>query len=429
VKLRPLKVFGLVVAALLSLSVAGAAARPAVGTAAEAPAPSLKLRIGVVLPLTGQLSGFGPSLNQGARIAVQQINAALRRQKLANRISVTMFSEDGQTQAAAGVEAATKLVKVNKVQIVVGEMASSVTIPIAQSVAIPNNVVQITPTSTAAAISDLDDKGLVYRILATDALQGRALATAVGNAVGRRSTVNVGARNDAFGVGLKNLFETQWRRNGGQIGESLTWDPNAPSLDSEAQRLARGRPAAFVIIDFLPSFSKLAPPLVRSGSWDPRRTFVNEAIRNKEELDKIGGGRALEGLRGTAPTSEGAPARAPFDNLFKRQAPSNTPLTGFEGAAFDSVMLGFLASVKARSTSPSRIKLHLRAVSGPPGKKYTYLQLGAAIKALLAGKDVDYEGAWGPVDWDAKGDPGSAVYEVWRYQGGAISTLTRFTFK
>jgi ABC-type branched-subunit amino acid transport system substrate-binding protein len=428
VTLRPLTLIGLVAAMLSTLAVAGAAARPAVGTASAAPTPSLKLRIGVVLPLTGQLSAFGPSLNQGARIAVRRINEALRRERLSNRISVTMFTEDGQTQAAAGVEAATKLVKVNKVHVLVGEMASSVTIPIAQSVAIPNNIVQITPTSTAIDISGLNDKGLVYRILSSDALQGRVLAAAVGNAIGRRATVNVGARNDAFGTGLKRLFEAQWRRNGGQIGESLAWDPRAPSLDSEAQRLARGRPAAFVIIDFPDSFAKIVPPLVRSGTWDPGRTFVNEALRDKEELDKIGSG-PLDGLRGTAPTSEGAPARAAFDNLFKRQAPRNTPLTGFEGSAFDSVMLAFLASVKVRSTNPSRIKRQLRAVSGPPGKKYTFLQLGAAIKALLAGQDIDYEGAWGPIDWDAKGDPGSAVYEVWRYRGAAISTLTRFTFK
>jgi branched-chain amino acid transport system substrate-binding protein len=428
VKLRPVTLLGVVVAMLLTVSVTGAAARPAVGTGAEVRAPSLKLRIGVVLPLTGQLSAFGPSLNQGARIAVRRITETLRRQRLANRISVTMFTEDGQTQAAAGVEAATKLVKANGVQVLIGEMASSVTIPIAQSVAIPNNVVQITPTSTAAAISDLDDNGLVYRVLATDSLQARALATAVASALGRRATVNVGARNDAFGVGFKNLFEAQWRRNGGQVGESLTWDPRAPSLDSEAQRLARGRPAGFVIIDFPDVFAKIVPPLVRSGTWDPSRTFVNEALRNKEELDKIGS-QALDRLRGTAPTSEGAPGRVAFDNLFKRQAPRNTPLTGFEGSAFDSVMLAFLATVKARSTNPSQFKRQLRAVSGPPGKKYTFLQLGAAINAVLAGRDIDYEGAWGPIDWDAKGDPGSAVYEVWRYQGGTISTVSKFTFK
>ena len=47
-------------------------------------------------------------------------------------------SEDGQTQASASVEAATKLVKSNKANVIIGEMASSATIPMAQSVTIPN---------------------------------------------------------------------------------------------------------------------------------------------------------------------------------------------------------------------------------------------------------------------------------------------------
>ena len=47
-----------------------------------------------------------------------------------------------------------------------------------------------------------------------------------------------------------------------------------------------------------------------------------------------------------------------------------------------------------------------------------------------AGKDVNYEGAFSPVDFDAKGDIGSAVYEIWKYNGnGQIQTLRTITFR
>ena len=52
-----------------------------------------------------------------------------------------------------------------------------------------------------------------------------------------------------------------------------------------------------------------------------------------------------------------------------------------------------------------------------------------AIKLLLAGKDVDYEGAFSPVDFDANGDIGSAVFEIWKYASGSISTLKTVTFR
>jgi branched-chain amino acid transport system substrate-binding protein len=85
--------------------------------------------------------------------------------------------------------------------------------------------------------------------------------------------------------------------------------------------------------------------------------------------------------------------------------------------------------VKAKSASPARIKAQLRAVSGPPGVKVTYRQMDRAINLLLSGRDVDYEGAWGPADWDQNGDPGSAVFEIWKYGGGKITTSRIITFR
>ena len=72
----------------------------------------------------------------------------------------------------------------------------------------------------------------------------------------------------------------------------------------------------------------------------------------------------------------------------------------------------------------------MRAISGPPGLKVTFQNLAAGVKAAAAGKDVNYEGAFSPVDFDAKGDIGSAVYEIWEYQGtGKIVTLKTITFR
>ena len=55
-------------------------------------------------------------------------------------------------------------------------------------------------------------------------------------------------------------------------------------------------------------------------------------------------------------------------------------------------------------------------------------QLDQAIQDILDGKDVDYEGAWGPINFDVNGDPGSAIYEVWQFMGGEVTTQKTFTF-
>src|SRR5690606_41222187 len=110
---------------------------------------------------------------------------------------------------APGVEAGTKVVQADGVGVISGSMASNVTIAIAESVTIPNGVLMITPTSTAPGITDLADDGLVYRILSSDVLQGEALGDAVFAEFGEGATVNVGARNDAFGTALQDLFEAR----------------------------------------------------------------------------------------------------------------------------------------------------------------------------------------------------------------------------
>ena len=68
----------------------------------------------------------------------------------------------------------------------------------AQSVSIPNRIVQISPTSSAPQITDIKDNGYLWRTYPSDTLQGKVLAQAVIEAFGKGATVNVGARNDAL---------------------------------------------------------------------------------------------------------------------------------------------------------------------------------------------------------------------------------------
>jgi branched-chain amino acid transport system substrate-binding protein len=183
-----------------------------------------------------------------------------------------------------------------------------------------------------------------------------------------------------------------------------------------------------VIIDFPETFQKFAPALVRTGKWDASKTFMTEALRNTTVLDAIGS--PVVGLRGTAASAAGGPAGASFAAYWKSHVTGAKPYTGFEGTALDAVNVAFLAAMRACSASPAKIKANLVAVSGPPGTKVTYLQLAKAIKLIQSGKEVDYEGAFSPVDFDRNGDIGSAVFEIWKYSApGKIDTLSTVTFR
>lgn len=415
-------------AALVVAAIAGVAATASPAGAAQTAGCSFTLKIGTVLPFTGDLAPYGGNMDKAVRLAISLQNAALKQAGLAGAIKVQLVdSQDGQSQAAASVEAAKKEVG-EHANVIVGEMASGATIPMAQSVTIPNHVVLISPTASAPQITSLKDNGYVWRAYPSDTLQGKVLATAAVSKFGKGATINVGARNDAFGTALQQLFIAQWKKLGGKVGVSMSWNPDQPTFDTEAQQLVSGSPKGWVIIDFPETFQKFAPSLVRTGKWDASKTLMTEALKNGQTLDAIGS--PVVGLSGTAASAAGGPAGNAFHTLWNKSVHGAKPYTGFEGTAFDAANVAFLAALRGCSSSPAKIKNNLVAVSGPPGKKVTFAQMKQAIKLVLSHKEIDYEGAFSPVDFDSHGDIGSAVYEIWQYTGSStFKTLQTITFR
>ena len=411
-----------------ALAVAALTANAGVTRAGVSPAScAFDLKIGDVLPFTGDLAAYGGNMDRAVKLAVDLENKSLASAGMTNAKVEVVGSEDGQTQASASVEAATKLIKTQGANVIIGEMASGATIPMAQSVTIPDGIVTLSPTASAPQISTIKDHNLLWRLYPSDSLQGNVLAQAAASAF-NKGVLNIGARNDAFGTALAALVKRRYIALGGKVGKTVLWNPNQANFDTEAGQLVAGNPAGWVIIDFPDTFQKFAPSLVRTGQWDPKKTFMTEALRNADVLKTFG--TAVNGLRGTAASSAGGPAGKAFAALWKAQVHGAKPYTGFEGTAFDASMVAFLAAVKGCSASDAVLKRNLIPISGPPGMKVTFRNLTAGVKALLAGKDIDYEGAFSPVDFDRNGDIGSAVYEIWQNDGnGKISTLRTITFR
>ena len=382
---------------------------------------TLNLTIGDLVPLTGDLADFGPPGRKAADLALDQIQAAV--EEVGAEHTVEVVHEDTQTDAQAGVQAARKLVDAENATCLAGAWASSVSIPVARSVATRENVLQISPASTSDEISPLEDDGLMNRTSPPDRFQGPALADAMEEALGgaQGKTVNIGARNDAYGTGLSDTFGEAWRGKGGQIGERVVYDPEQPSYNSEARQIASGNPDAWVIVDFPETYQKVGPALVRTGDWDPELTFITDGLASSG-LPGDAGRQATEGMRGTAPGSpETGSASEAFDKLYT-DAPGPERQT-FDAQNFDAVILCYLAAVAAGSTDGADMAGELRDITGPGGDKYTFEQLPDAIRALQDGNDIDYEGASGPVDLNEDGDPTAGVYDLFRYRNGEIDVF------
>jgi branched-chain amino acid transport system substrate-binding protein len=381
------------------------------------------LTIGDIVPLTGDLSPFGPPGRKAADLAVDQIKKAINQDKLDE--TVTIKHEDEQTDAQASVSAARKLVD-GGASCITGAWASADTIPTAKSVSIREHVVQISPASTAASIATLDDDGFLARTAPPDTLQAKALADHINSELGgaQGKTVNVGARNDFYGTGLADAFVKEWQIRGGKVGQKVIYDPTQPNYNSEATKITSGNPDAYVIVDFPETYAKVGPALVRTGKWDVAKTFITDGLAT-EDITKSAGAAATEGLRGTTVGTFTTPAGTAFNKLFA-SAPG-PKLAVFDAQNFDAVMVCYLAAVAAGSSDADKMKDEISSVTSPPGTKYTYQQLPAAVKALKDGDDIDYEGAAGPLDLGSNGDPTKWVYDIIRFKGGKLQTVKKVT--
>jgi ABC-type branched-subunit amino acid transport system substrate-binding protein len=178
---------------------------------AAAPAAAQDVKIGAVVPLTGDLQAYGSSSANGVRLAVDEINQA--GGVLGEDLGLSIG--DTRTTPQAGVDAANKLASIENVAGIVGAMSSGVTIPVAKSVASQKGVPQISNASTSPTITTLDDNGYLFRTVPSDALQGVVLGNlAYDN--GLRS-VSIMYVNNAYGEGLAEEFAKQFEKRGGEV--------------------------------------------------------------------------------------------------------------------------------------------------------------------------------------------------------------------
>jgi branched-chain amino acid transport system substrate-binding protein len=370
--------------------------------------------IGASLPLTGDLTDYGPPGEKAANLAISEIKKAGGQ--------VTLETADNETTPQGAVQAARELLA-KDASCISGAWASTDTIPTARSVTIPEEVPLISPASTAYDITELDDDGTVFRTSPTDNLQGPALANLIEESIGDANgkTVNVGARDDAYGTGFVEFFTKAWEDKGGTIGESVLYDPTQPSYNSEAQQIVSGNPDAFAIIDFPETFVKVGPALQRTGKWDSTKTFITDGLADDTLVAE--NAELMKGVRGTAPgtPAEGASSKA-FDKAYTAAAPTDVKRQTFDAQTFDSVMLCYLGAVAAGSTNGPDIAAQLQDVSGPGGTKYSWTQLPEAIKALENGEDIDYVGASGELDLDDNGDPSVGTYDELIVKNGAFES-------
>jgi branched-chain amino acid transport system substrate-binding protein len=384
-------------------------------------APSFTLRYGVLAGLTGDAAVSGQGWNAAAKLGVDSIADTLRAMNLPGIKVELADSQDSQGTPQAGVEAAQKLVQIDHVSVIIGDFYSSVTSAAATAVAIPNRTLMFTG-GTSPALTKLNTGPISYiwQPVAADDIQGRVLAQVIGDSLGKTAKINVGARNDAYGTNLAAMFKQAWIDQGGTIPKFVIYNYQQPVLDSEAQELVQGSPDGWLFIDFCQTFEKLALPLIRTGKWDPAKSFGSDTLNNCAAR----GGRNYPGMRATQANASAGTSFPAFHDLFERNVKGAT-FQSFLAESFDSTFVTFLAALEARSADPTKIAQHIVSVTNDPGAPYSFTNLDQAITAILAGRKIHFFGATGPLNFASNGRVTALAYDIWQHKPDGTSAVVK----
>ncbi|HXF45533.1 MAG TPA: branched-chain amino acid ABC transporter substrate-binding protein [Burkholderiaceae bacterium] len=210
---RLIRIAPLAIAAAVALAACGKKEEPAKKEAAKAApaAPAEQIvKIGHVAPLTGAIAHLGKDNENGARMAVDEINAA-GGIKVGDKVfKLELVAEDDKADPKEGTLAAQKLVDAGVVA-VVGHLNSGTSIP-ASKIYADANVTQISPSATNPKLTEQGFK-TTFRVVANDNQQGAVLANYAATEM-KAKTIAIVDDRTAYGQGLADVVEKVAKEKG-----------------------------------------------------------------------------------------------------------------------------------------------------------------------------------------------------------------------
>ncbi|WP_276302353.1 ABC transporter substrate-binding protein [Halorussus lipolyticus] len=364
-------------------------------------------RIGSAVSSSGDLAVYGSRHERGMNLALDRVNSVGLKDGGELRVSL----EDTASAPQTGVSAAQKLVNQEGVPLLMGAVSSGVTVAIARSVTIPNQVVQVSPHSTSPQITTLDDNGYVLRTAPSDAFQGAAMAQlALDQGIESASVILV---NNDYGRGFADVLQSRFEAAGGTITNTVPYNSGQASYRPQLNQATQGNPDAIMFVAYPESFTTMARQAFEMGIKDQYQ-YIGAESTLAEPIRENVPARALDGMIGTTPS---APTETDAWDSFVSEFRSryDTQPSVWAAYSYDATLLSALAIESADEFSSSALRESIYPVSRPEGT--TVSSFETAKEELAAGNQIDYSGVSGSIDLNEEGDvPGT--YKWWRFEDG-----------
>lgn len=373
--------------AALTLAGCGEDKKPEPVVAAPPPAPApMVVKLGHVGPLTGGIAHLGKDNENGARLAIDEANAA--GFKLGGKsVTLELITEDDQADPKVGTTVAQKLVDA-KVVGVIGHLNSGVTIP-ASSIYDQAGIPMVSGSATNPQLTEQGFKN-VFRVVGRDDQQGPAIASYLASEV-KPNTVAVIDDATAYGEGLANEVEKTLKAQGINVLPREKGTDKTADFKAILTKLKGKKPDAV----FYGGMDATGGPLMKQGrELGIKAVFAFGDGACTDKMQELAGD-AAEGLLCSQAGLPVQAANKKFLDAYK--AKFNIDPILYAPFTYDAANLLLAAMKKAGSSVPAKYLPELAKIS--------------------------YEGASGRIEFDEKGDRKDAEMTIFTMKGGKIEPI------
>ena len=315
------------------------------------------IRIGVFLPLTGQMAYGGQLELDGVKMAHKELPSVLGKK-------IELFVVDNKSDKVESANAVKRLIEKEKVVAIIGTYGSSLAMAggeVAEKAGIP-----VMGTSCTNPLVT-QGKKYYFRACFIDPFQGAGAATyAVETLKMKKAALIVDVAND-YSVGLASFFKQSYKKQGGEIVAELKYNSGDQDFTAQLTEIISKKPDVL----FIPSyFAEGAIVMKQARELGAKFQIMGGDAMDNPEIVKIGGA-AVEGfIHTTFPydpsMKDMSDIAKKFTENWKKAFPDKEPNVN-AALGYDSFMLLADAITRAGKAEPNAIRDALEVTKGFPG--------------------------------------------------------------
>jgi branched-chain amino acid transport system substrate-binding protein len=368
--------------------------------------PQKGIRVGALLPYTGELAASGHSLEQGMTLALETVNHAggIAGQQLVLDI------QDTHSDLLRGHASANRLFG-DGVSAILGPEEPALAQGLAPLLGAHGSV--MISGGISARAEPGSEPSLWLRIFPSAKTVTTELATRMHkDGVNTASLLYV---DDGYGRTFASLFAEKFRTLGGTIEDSLPVAEDA----SRPVRFSNDNADAVVLVTY-PRGGALAVSQLAAAGFRGR-WFLGPALDTEEFVLNTPTG-LLNGMVGISPalTADASKFAQKYRDRWSGEEPTIGANFYYDSLAVLALGLQEAQTRLGRMPDERELAVSLRSVAGPPGTIVTWDEVDAGLQLLASGSPVNYRGISGSVDFDQDGDVAQGLVRFWHVENGRI---------